>query len=50
MTCTKDCKKCIYGVPQIRYACHDKNTTCNGECLKCSQRQTLSVKYICTYR
>ena len=47
MTCSQDCKNCIYGIPKYTMRCGDKNITCNGECNKCPYRIIISTNYIC---
>lgn len=48
MTCTKNCRDCIYGVPQAKMRCRNPNSTCDGMCYKCSYRSEVSVRYFCT--
>lgn len=48
MTCTKDCRNCIYGIPQAKVKCGNPNSTCDGLCYKCIFRIEVSTKYICT--
>ena len=50
MTCTKDCKKCIYGKlikSKSSGICMTPNQTCNGECSKCSSYRWIHEIYRC---
>jgi len=48
MTCNKDCRNCIYGVPKTTFRCNSPNSTCAGECYKCPWSSDKQVKYYCT--
>jgi len=50
MTCTRDCKSCVYGKPVAEIKCGSPNSTCNGECFRCVHKQDINVRYICTKR
>lgn len=46
-TCSKECDKCIYGVPQVLYRCNSPNTTCGKICNICPYASKESVKWFC---
>lgn len=48
MTCAKNCRDCIYGVPKATVKCNNPNATCNGSCYRCPWASDQIVKYICT--
>ena len=48
MTCSNDCRDCIYGVPKTSMECNNQNATCDGACYKCCWASEKSVRYICT--
>ena len=53
MTCTQDCKHCIYGEPKTKILCKDNDVTCNSmgnadTCRNCSYKYEIVVGYKCT--
>lgn len=48
MTCTKECSKCIYGIPKTKVKCGEPNSTCDGLCYKCKNRIEVRITWKCT--
>ncbi len=46
-TCSKECDKCIYGVPQKMYKCNNPNSTCNRVCSNCEYASDKTVRWYC---
>ncbi len=52
MTCSQDCKHCIYGEPKTEILCKDNNVTCSSmgdgdACGNCSYKYVVVVGYKC---
>ena len=48
MTCSKQCRDCIYGIPRVTLICTNPNSTCDGNCYKCRWAVERIIKYVCT--
>ena len=47
MTCTNDCKNCMYSAVEIRYVCTKPNSTCANNCSQCQFCKLVPLRYIC---
>lgn len=48
MTCSKDCKNCMFGTPIGRVECKDPGVTCAGNCYECEHAHK-TITFICKH-